>query len=143
MPAVSKSQQRLMGQAYALKKGDLKPEDLNPEYRDQIEDLANGMTLKQLKDYAETSHEDLPKKVKESRYIPSFEEFISEESITKNDQEEMINESGVIRTANNIHQDLSNFLTTVVVPKSRGYVNNERDAALLLIDIIKHQYNIK
>lgn len=63
MPAVSQAQQRLMGQAYALKKGDLKSDDLNPEYADQIKDLAKGMTLKQLKDYAETTHEDLPKKI--------------------------------------------------------------------------------
>jgi hypothetical protein len=82
MPAISQSQQKLMGQAYALKKGDLKPEDLNPEYRKQIEDLANGMTLKQLKDYAETSHEDLPKKVKESKNIPSYNEFIEENSVS-------------------------------------------------------------
>jgi hypothetical protein len=60
MPAVSKSQQRLMGQAYALKKGELKLSDLNPEYRDQIKDLADGMTLKQLEDFAKTSHDELP-----------------------------------------------------------------------------------
>ena len=78
MPAVSQSQQRLMGQAYALKKGDLKPEDLNPEYREQIEDLAKGMTLKQLKDYAETSHDDLPKKIKEMKNIPTFDSYINE-----------------------------------------------------------------
>ncbi len=78
MPAVSQSQQKLMGQAYALKKGELKPEDLNPEYRKQIEDLANGMTLKQLKDYAETSLKGLPKKIGEMKNIPTFESFINE-----------------------------------------------------------------
>ena len=60
MPSTSKSQQRLMGQAYALKKGELKLADLNPEYRDQIKDLADSMTLKQLEDFAKTSHEGLP-----------------------------------------------------------------------------------
>ena len=55
-----------MGQAYALKKGDIKLSDLNPDYREQIKDLADGMTLKQLKDYAETSHKDLPE-VKENQ----------------------------------------------------------------------------
>ena len=49
-----------MGQAYALKKGELKLADLNPEYRDQIKDLADSMTLKQLEDFAKTSHEGLP-----------------------------------------------------------------------------------
>jgi hypothetical protein len=64
MPATSKSQQRLMGQAYGVKTGDIDPKDLDPDYKDQIVDLAKEMTLKQLKDYAETSHEDLPQKVK-------------------------------------------------------------------------------
>jgi hypothetical protein len=77
MPATSVSQQRLMAQAYAIKTGKMKPSDLNPEYKDQIVDLANNMTEKDLKDYAETSHKGLPKKVEES-HIPSFEFFINE-----------------------------------------------------------------
>ncbi len=64
MPAVSKSQQRLMAQAYAIKKGEMKPSDLNPDYKDDIVKLAKDMTLKQLGDYAKTSHEDLPSKIK-------------------------------------------------------------------------------
>jgi Protein of unknwon function (DUF3008) len=63
MPAVSKAQQQLMGMAYALKKGDMDPKDASQEVRD----LADSMTLKQLRDYAETKHEGLPnKKIKES-----------------------------------------------------------------------------
>jgi hypothetical protein len=61
MPSVSKAQQRLMGMAYALKKGDMKRDDASQE----VKDLADGMTLKQLKDFAETSHEGLPDKVEE------------------------------------------------------------------------------
>jgi hypothetical protein len=60
MPAVSQSQQMLMGQAYALKKGEIKAEDIDVKYRDKIQDLADGMTLKELKDFAETKHDDLP-----------------------------------------------------------------------------------
>lgn len=82
MPATSIAQQRLMAQAYAVKTGKMKPEDLNPKYKDQIVDLAKNMTEKDLKDYAETSHEDLPKKVKESytmnKHIPTFESFVNE-----------------------------------------------------------------
>lgn len=52
-----------------------------------------------------------------------------------------LNESGTIKIGNAISPDLTNFLTTVVVPKSKGYVRNERDAAALLLDIIKHRYN--
>lgn len=65
MPAESKSQQRLMGQAYAIKKGDIKPSDLDPKYKDKIVDLADSMSLKDLKDFAETKHKDLPNKVDE------------------------------------------------------------------------------
>jgi hypothetical protein len=60
MPAVSQSQQRLMGQAYALKMGDLKASDINPEYRKQIQDLADSMSKKDLEDFAKTKHEGLP-----------------------------------------------------------------------------------
>lgn len=62
MPSKSIAQQRLMGMAYALKKGDMKPEDASQE----VKDLADSMTLKQLKDYAETKHENLPDHVEES-----------------------------------------------------------------------------
>ena len=62
MPSTSKSQQRLMGMAYSLKKGDMDPKDASQE----VKDLADSMTLKQLKDFAETSHAGLPDKVEES-----------------------------------------------------------------------------
>jgi len=82
MPSTSIAQQRLMGQAYALKTGELKSSDLDPKYRKQIEDLAASMTEKDLKDFAETSHKGLPQKVKENykmnRHIPTFESFINE-----------------------------------------------------------------
>jgi hypothetical protein len=62
MPAKSVAQQQLMAMAYALKKGEMKSDEASQE----VKDLAAGMTLKQLRDYAETSHEGLPDKVKES-----------------------------------------------------------------------------
>ena len=40
MPATSKAQQRLMGMAYALKKGDMDPADASQE----VKDLADSMT---------------------------------------------------------------------------------------------------
>lgn len=61
MPAVSKAQQRLMGMAYAVKKGDMPRGEASQE----VLDLADGMTLQQLKDYAETSHKGLPDKIEE------------------------------------------------------------------------------
>ena len=63
MPARSKAQQKLMGMAYAVKKGDM-PRD---EASDEVRGLADSMTLKQLKDYAETKHAGLPDHVEEIR----------------------------------------------------------------------------
>ena len=54
---------------------------------------------------------------------------------------EKIDESGTFKTSNAIQSELKSFLTDVVVKKSRGYVKDERDAAGLLIDILKHLYN--
>lgn len=62
MPATSKAQQKLMGMAYALKKGEMKPSEASQE----VKDLADSMTLKQLKDFAETKHTGLPDHVEES-----------------------------------------------------------------------------
>lgn len=70
--SISKSQQRLMGQAYGVrqfrdsggKKG-LDPKDVNPKYRDQIVSMSKNMTKKQLKDFAETKHDKLPDMVEE------------------------------------------------------------------------------
>jgi hypothetical protein len=63
MPSTSKSQQRLMGVAYAVKKGDMQISDVDVDYRDKVKDLISGMTLKQLKGFAETKHEGLPEVV--------------------------------------------------------------------------------
>ena len=60
MPSKSKSQQRLMGVAYAVKSGDMQLSDVDTNYKDKVKDLVDGMTLKQLKDFAETKHDGLP-----------------------------------------------------------------------------------
>ena len=74
MPSVSKTQQRLMGQALAYKRGEVKAKDLNPAYADEIKKLAKSMTEKQLKDFAVTKHKNLPEKVKESN-VMTFDSF--------------------------------------------------------------------
>jgi len=60
MPSQSKSQQRLMGVAYAVKSGDMQLSDVDSEYRDKVKELVDGMSLKDLKDFASTPHEGLP-----------------------------------------------------------------------------------
>ena len=57
MPAKSKSQRRLMGAAYAYKKGEYKGKPSQ-----KIKDLADEMSLEYLKDFAETEEDNLPYK---------------------------------------------------------------------------------
>jgi hypothetical protein len=76
MPSSTPAQQRLFGQAYAVKTGKLDPKDLDPKYKDQIVDLADSMSKKDLEDFAKTKHSEM----KESKMIPEFAEFIKENS---------------------------------------------------------------
>lgn len=62
MPAVSKSQQMLMGQAWAVRKGELAEKDADPE---AVKIAKSDMTDKELKTFAETKHKGLPDYVKE------------------------------------------------------------------------------
>lgn len=69
MPAVSQSQQKLMAQAYQVKKfitsngkEGIDPNVIDDEYKEQIVNLANSMSRESLKKFAETKLKDLPKK---------------------------------------------------------------------------------
>lgn len=55
-----------MGVAYAVKKGDMQLSDVDAEYRDEVKGLVDGMSLKKLKDFAATKHDDLPEHVGEN-----------------------------------------------------------------------------
>ena len=66
MPSVSKSQQRLMGVAYAVKSGSMKLKDVDSAYRDKVKSMVDGMTKKDLKKYASTKHDKLPETVDET-----------------------------------------------------------------------------
>lgn len=60
MPATSKSQQRLMGMVHAYNKGELGK--VSPELRKKIKSISKSMKKRDVKHFAETSHEDLPAK---------------------------------------------------------------------------------
>lgn len=67
MPARSKTQQRLMAQAYGVRKfmdtkgkSGIDPKDIKSKYRETIVELAKKMTKKSLEDYASTKHKKLP-----------------------------------------------------------------------------------
>ena len=87
MPSTTPAQQRLMGQAYAVKTGKLKPTDLDPDYRDQIVKLADSMTTKDLKDFAETKHSEMEEEEEETIYemknLPTYENFINESVVNE------------------------------------------------------------
>lgn len=60
MPSKSKSQQRFFGMVDAYKKGELK------NASSKIKKAANGMSMDDVKDFAETKHKGLPEKVEEN-----------------------------------------------------------------------------
>jgi len=72
MPAKSKQQQKYMGLAYALKKGDVKPSNVSKDIRD----TAKRMSKADLKKYASTKHKNLPNKLEQAleRLINSVDE---------------------------------------------------------------------
>lgn len=79
MPSTSKAQQRLMAQAYEVRKHldsggkeGMDPKDLNPRYRDKVVELAKGMKKADLKHFAETKRSQLPdRKVAENNTTAS------------------------------------------------------------------------
>ena len=73
MPAVSKKQQRIMGQAHGVRKfmdskgkEGLDPKDIDNRYREIIMEIAKKMSKKALSDYAKTKHTKLPDVVESS-----------------------------------------------------------------------------
>lgn len=68
--------------------------------------------------------------------IQSFDEFTKDLNESYN-----INEN-YMKVKSNIKDDLSKFLNEIVITKSNGYIKNERDAGLLLYDILKDIYVI-
>ena len=62
MPAKSKSQQSLFGMALAVRKGDMKRNEVNQNVLDIVD---GDMTDKEIEDFAKTSHKGLPDHLKE------------------------------------------------------------------------------
>lgn len=74
MPAKSKAQQRLFGMALAVRKGELKRNEVNKE----VLDIVDGkMTDKEIEDFAATKHDGLKKYVKEN-IMKDLKEFLNE-----------------------------------------------------------------
>jgi hypothetical protein len=61
MPSVSSAQQAIMGQAWAVRTGEMKLSAVAPKYRKEVSSIANGeMTDKELKKFASTKSKNLP-----------------------------------------------------------------------------------
>ena len=80
MPSVSKAQQAIMGQAWALRQGDIKQKDINPMWKDEIKKIAFGykdkdgkfvppMSDKELRKYATTKSKNLPERVEDGKPV--------------------------------------------------------------------------
>jgi hypothetical protein len=65
MPAVSKSQQKLMGIVHAIQKGDADPKDFSKG----AQDMAKDMKPSDVKDFASTSQKGLPNKADEIKQL--------------------------------------------------------------------------
>lgn len=85
MPSVSSAQQAIMGQAWAVRSGQMKIGEVNPKWRKEVSSIANGdMTDKELKKFASTKSKDLPHYVKDgkpykTKPMKEGEEFEAEE----------------------------------------------------------------
>lgn len=84
--SLSKSQQRLMGQAYGVRKfmdtngkDGIDPDSIKSAYRQTIVELASNMKKKSLKDFASTKHNKLPEEVEEGE-IPAIYNYLKPES---------------------------------------------------------------
>lgn len=61
--AVSKQQQKIMGLALSVKRGDTKKSEVSKK----VQDMSKKMSEKDLEDFASTKHKGLPKKVKSEK----------------------------------------------------------------------------
>ena len=70
--AVSKQQQKIMGLALSVKRGDTPKSKVTK----QVQKMAKEMSKKELEDFASTKHKGLPKKVEEKNDVEKLEESI-------------------------------------------------------------------
>lgn len=70
--AVSKQQQKIMGLALSVKRGDTPKSKVSKK----VKDMSKEMSKKDLEDFASTKHKGLPKKVEEKEEVEKIEESI-------------------------------------------------------------------
>ena len=88
MPAQSQQQQKLFGLALAFKRGEVPASEVS----DEIKDIADRMSEKEIEDFAATKHKGLPKMKEQLRKIVREimrERAISELEISKDDMDKL------------------------------------------------------
>ena len=88
MPAQSQQQQKLFGLALAFKRGEVPASEVS----DEIKDIADKMSEKEIEDFASTKHKGLPKMKEQLRKIVREimrERAISEIELSKDDMEKL------------------------------------------------------
>lgn len=70
------------------------------------------------------------------------DEVIEVPAIEESENIEVTNE-GFQEIASSLGKDIESFLNGTVITKAKGYVKNERDAALLLVNILDLKYSLK
>lgn len=94
MPSVSSAQQAIMGQAWAVRTGEMKLSEVAPKYRKEVSSIANGeMTDKELKKFASTKSKNLPHYVHKGK--PSNKPVKESEDFETEDFEEELDEKGI------------------------------------------------
>lgn len=88
--SVSKQQQKIMGLALSVKRGDTPKSEVSKE----VLDMVDSMTEKELEDFASTKHKGLPKKVSEEEKIRRIEESIV--SLIKKSQGKVITKKDIL-----------------------------------------------
>jgi len=126
MPAVSKKQQRAMGMAHAIQKGEMSPSEAGPEVRRMAREMKPG----DVTDFASTSHKGLPKKA-----CMKLEDIGAEivRQILGEDADEELEEVRIVRGILNSLNRLHSSLGESVTPEAQRELTSIRAGANNLI----------
>jgi hypothetical protein len=140
MPSKSKKQQRTMGAALALKKGDMKPSEIkNKEFRDKVKDISKDMSEKELEKFASTKHKNLPEKKvkKEEKMVVSKNHKpkvlskselakLGKEAAEKNKKEKSMKESYDIKVINDKLSLSESVINSMIDKKTYGSISKKQ-----------------
>jgi len=125
MPAQSQQQQKLFGLALAFKRGEVPASEVS----DEIKDIADRMSEKEIEDFASTKHKGLPKMKEQLRKIVREimrEQSISEMELSKADMEKLHSDGEVDVDGETVTYDES--VNEAKIYKAIFAVKKEKDA---------------